>query len=87
MICLKKVFEQGTAGQDAAEYIKEHVTKPVVGYVVGISAPPGKTMGLAGAIISGGGGIMREKMEALEGDVNRLFLKTLMIQGFVHRTQ
>jgi len=54
LICLKKVLEQGTAEQEAAEYIREHVTKPVVGYVVGISAPPGKTMGHAGAIISGG---------------------------------
>ena len=56
----------GTAEQEAAEYIREHVTKPVVGYVVGISAPPGKTMGHAGAIISGGGGTAKEKIEALE---------------------
>ena len=67
MICLKKVFERGNAGQEAAEYIREHVTKPVVGYVVGISAPPGKTMGHAGAIISRGGGTAKEKIEALEG--------------------
>ncbi|MCD4809683.1 MAG: hypothetical protein K8R17_07275 [Methanosarcinales archaeon] len=52
---------------EAAEYIREHVTKPVVGYVVGISAPPGKTMGHAGAIISRGGGTAKEKIEALEG--------------------
>ena len=57
----------GTADQEAAEYIREHVTKPVVGYVVGVSAPPGKTMGHAGAIISGGGGTAKEKIEALEG--------------------
>ena len=57
----------GTAEQEAAEYIKEHVTKPVVGYVVGISAPAGKTMGHAGAIISGGGGTAKEKILALEG--------------------
>ncbi|MBW6518636.1 MAG: succinate--CoA ligase subunit alpha [ANME-2 cluster archaeon] len=57
----------GTAEQEAAEYIKEHVTKPVVGYVVGVSAPPGKTMGHAGAIISGGGGTAKEKIQALEG--------------------
>ena len=56
-----------TAEQEAAEYIGEHVTKPVVGYVVGINAPPGKTMGHAGATISGGGGTVKEKIEALEG--------------------
>jgi succinyl-CoA synthetase alpha subunit len=67
LICLKNVFEQGTAGQEAAEYIREHVTKPVVGYVVGISAPPDKTMGHAGVIISGSGGTAKEKIEALEG--------------------
>ncbi|MBE0524363.1 MAG: succinate--CoA ligase subunit alpha [Methanosarcinales archaeon] len=57
----------GTAEQEAAKYIREHITKPVVGYVVGISAPPGKTMGHAGAIISGGGGTAKEKIQALEG--------------------
>lgn len=57
----------GTAEQEAAQYIREHVTKPVVGYVVGVSAPPGKTMGHAGAIISGGGGTAKEKIRALEG--------------------
>jgi len=57
----------GTAGQEAAEYIREHVTKPVVGHVVGVSAPTGKTIGHAGAIISGGGGTAKEKIEALEG--------------------
>ena len=67
MICLKKVLERGTAEQEAAEFIRKHVTKPVVGYVVGISAPPGKTLGHAGAIISGGGGTAKEKIEALEG--------------------
>jgi len=56
-----------TAEQEAAEYIREHVTKPVVGYVVGISSPPGKIMGHAGAIISGGGGTAKEKIRALEG--------------------
>jgi len=52
---------------EAAEYIRKYVTKPVVGYVVGISAPPGKTIGHASAIISGGGGTAKEKIEALEG--------------------
>ncbi len=55
----------GTAEQEAAEYIRKHVTKPVVGYVVGISAPPGKTMGHTGAIINGGGWTAKERIEAL----------------------
>jgi len=56
----------GTSEQEAAQYIKEYVSKPVVSYIVGISAPQGKTMGHAGAIISGGGGSAREKIRVLE---------------------
>jgi succinyl-CoA synthetase alpha subunit len=56
----------GTAEQEAAQYIKEYVSKPVISYIVGISAPQGKTMGHAGAIISGGGGSAREKIQVLE---------------------
>jgi len=67
LIGLKNVLERGTADQEAAEYIWEHVTKPVVGYVVGVSAPLGKTVSHAGAIISGGGGTAKEKIKALEG--------------------
>ena len=52
---------------EAAKFIREHMTRPVVGYVVGISAPPGKTMGHAGTIIIGGGGTAKEKIEALDG--------------------
>ncbi len=55
----------GSAEQQAAEYIKSHVTKPVAGFIAGQTAPPGKRMGHAGAIISGGGGGAAEKMEAL----------------------
>lgn len=55
----------GSAEQLAAEYIKSHVKKPVAGFIAGQTAPPGKRMGHAGAIISGGGGGAAEKMAAL----------------------
>lgn len=56
----------GDAEERAAAYIKEHVTKPVVGYVAGFEAPEGKTMGHAGAIVSGSAGTAQAKKEALE---------------------
>ncbi len=56
----------GDAEERAADYIKSHVTKPVVGYVAGFTAPEGKTMGHAGAIVSGSAGTARAKKEALE---------------------
>jgi succinyl-CoA synthetase alpha subunit len=56
----------GTDEQDAAEFIKDHVTKPVAGFIAEQTAPPGKRMGHAGAIISGGSGTAAEKVEALE---------------------
>jgi succinyl-CoA synthetase alpha subunit len=56
----------GTAEEAAAEYIKAHVSKPVAGYIAGVTAPPGKRMGHAGAIIAGGSGKAEGKIAALE---------------------
>ena len=56
----------GTDEEKAAEYIRDHMTKPVTGFIAGKTAPPGKRMGHAGAIISGGTGTAAEKMAALE---------------------
>jgi len=56
----------GTDEEAAAEFIREHVTKPVVAYIAGVTAPPGKRMGHAGAIISGGKGTAQDKFDALD---------------------
>ncbi len=56
----------GSAEEEAAEYIREHVSKPVVAYIAGFTAPPGKQMGHAGAIVSGSAGTAAAKAAALE---------------------
>jgi succinyl-CoA synthetase alpha subunit len=75
----------GTDEEDAARFIKEHVTKPVVGFIAGQTAPPGKRMGHAGAIISGGAGTAAEKMAALEAAGVRVADRPSAVPGLVRQ--
>jgi succinyl-CoA synthetase alpha subunit len=58
----------GTAEEEASEFIRQHVTKPVVGFIAGLTAPPGRRMGHAGAIISGSSGTAQAKIEAMKAN-------------------
>jgi len=81
----------GTAEEEAAKWVSEHMTKPVVGFVAGMTAPPGKRMGHAGAIISGGKGTAKEKVSAMESagiscandpsEIGKVLLKALENAG------
>lgn len=73
----------GTAEEEAADYIREHVTKPVVAYIAGVTAPPGKKMGHAGAIVSGNKGTAKGKMAALEAVGARVAQNPTEIGGLV----
>ena len=73
----------GTDEEAAAEFIKAHVTKPVAGFIAGQTAPPGKRMGHAGAIISGGAGTAADKMAALEAAGVRVAQSPSQVPGLL----
>jgi succinyl-CoA synthetase alpha subunit len=73
----------GTDEEDAAEFIKANVTKPVAGFIAGQTAPPGKRMGHAGAIISGGAGTAAEKMASLEAAGVRVAQSPSQVPGLL----
>lgn len=73
----------GTAEEEAAEYIRDNVSKPIVAYIAGVTAPPGKKMGHAGAIISGNKGTASAKMDALTAAGARVAQNPTEIGGLV----
>jgi succinyl-CoA synthetase alpha subunit len=73
----------GTDEQDAAKYIKQHVTKPVVGFIAGQTAPPGRRMGHAGAIISGSAGTAEEKIQAFRDNGIGVATRPLDVVGLI----
>ncbi|HET7464242.1 MAG TPA: succinate--CoA ligase subunit alpha [Longimicrobium sp.] len=73
----------GTDEQEAAKYIKENVTKPVVGFIAGQTAPPGRRMGHAGAIISGSAGTAEEKMQAFRDNGIGVARRPLDVVGLI----
>jgi succinyl-CoA synthetase alpha subunit len=73
----------GTDEQDAAAYIKAHVTKPVVGFIAGQTAPPGRRMGHAGAIISGSAGTAEEKIQAFRDNGIGVAQRPLDVVGLI----
>ena len=73
----------GTDEQEAAAYVKEHVSKPVVGFIAGQTAPPGRRMGHAGAIISGSAGTAEEKVRAFEENGIAVAKRPIDIAGLI----
>jgi succinyl-CoA synthetase alpha subunit len=75
----------GSAEEEAAEYVKKHFNKPVIGFIAGRTAPPGRRMGHAGAIISGGKGTAEEKMRAMKKAGIHVVESPAMIGRMVHK--
>jgi len=75
----------GTDEEAAAEYAKKRVTKPIVGFIAGLTAPPGKRMGHAGAIITGGTGTAEGKIRALEAAGIEVARSPVEVAGIIQR--
>jgi succinyl-CoA synthetase alpha subunit len=73
----------GNAEEKAAEYIAERIQKPVIAYIAGVTAPPGKRMGHAGAIIEGESGTAKSKIKALETAGVKVASRPSEIAGFI----